>query len=339
MVSVVMPVRNEAAFIEGAVRSVVAAGRTVEAFEVLVVDGMSDDGTREAVTRLAEEHPQVRLLDNPRHTVPHAMNLGIAAARGDVVVRVDGHAEVAPDFLQRGLEELAAHPECACAGGVIENVELTPWSEAISAAMRSTFGVGNATFRTGGREGYVDTLAFGAYRKADLLAIGGFDEELVRNQDDEFNHRLLRSGGRILLVPSVVIDYFARGTLSQLGRMMYQYGLFKPLAARKLGGATTVRQLVPPAFVAALGATLALSPASAAMRVLFLLIVLAYASVVVLVALRQLPRHGAAVALRLLAAIPTIHVAYGAGYLRGIWDFVIRARRLHGGGDAIPVTR
>lgn len=325
MVSVVMPVRNEAAFIEGSVRSVVAAGRAVEAFEVLVVDGMSDDGTRALVARLAEEHPQVRLLDNPRHTVPHAMNLGIAAARGDVVVRVDGHAEVAHDFLQQGLEELAAHPECACVGGIIENVELTPWSEAISAAMRSTFGVGNAAFRTGGREGYVDTLAFGAYRKADLLTIGGFDEELVRNQDDELNFRLLRAGRKIWLSRRIRARYFVRSDLRRLFRQYFQYGYWKVYVNRKHGTVTSLRQLAPPAFVVSLTVLLAAALVWRPARVLLGLELVVYAAAAALFAARAHQRPNAL--LRIVASFATLHVGYGLGYLAGIRDFLVLGRR------------
>src|SRR5690606_33990288 len=165
-ISVLMPVRNEEAFIERALNSVITAAEHVPGHEIIVIDGMSDDGTRAVVARMQDSLANLRLLDNPRRTVPHAMNLGIRAAAGDVIIRLDGHAEMAPDFMAAALRELAAHPECACVGGPIENVDLNETAAVVSSAMSSPFGVGNARFRTGGSEGYVDTLAFGAYRRA-----------------------------------------------------------------------------------------------------------------------------------------------------------------------------
>ncbi len=324
-VSVILPVRNEAAFIERAVTSVLEAGKDLVGFEVLVVDGISDDGTREIVASLAERHPAVRLLDNLDRTVPQAMNIGIRAAAGDVVIRVDGHAEVPPDFIRANLEELEAHPECACVGGIIENVNLTPLSEAISAAMSSPFGVGNATFRTGGAEGYVDTLAFGAYRKADLERIGLFDEELVRNQDDELNFRLTRSGRKIWLSHKIQSKYVVRSSMRKLFRQYFQYGYWKVYVNRKHGTVTNVRQLVPPLFVASLVGLLVLAPWWPPARALLTIEVALYALAALAFALRamaDLPR-----ALRVMASFATLHVGYGLGYLAGMGDFFVLRRR------------
>jgi len=324
-VAVILPVRNEAAFIERAVTSVLESGKGLDRFEVLVVDGISDDGTREIVADLAERHPTVRLLDNPERTVPQAMNIGIRAAAGDVVIRVDGHAEVPPDFIRANLEELAAHPECACVGGIIENVNLTPLSEAISTAMSSPFGVGNATFRTGGAEGYVDTLAFGAYRKADLERIGLFDEELVRNQDDELNFRLTRSGRKIWLSHKIRSKYFVRSSMRKLFRQYYQYGYWKVYVNRKHGTLTNFRQLVPPLFVASLAGLLLLAPWWRAARVLLAIELALYALTALAFAWRataDLPR-----ATRVMASFATLHLGYGLGYLAGMGDFIVLRRR------------
>ena len=324
-VSVILPVRNEVAFIEGAVTSVLEAGRGIDGFEVLVVDGLSDDGTRDVVAKLAERHANVRLLDNPELTVPQAMNIGIRIASGDVVIRVDGHAEVPPDFIRANLAELAAHPECACVGGVIENVNLTPLSEAISAAMSSPFGVGNAAFRTGGQEGYVDTLAFGAYRKKDLERVGLFDEELVRNQDDELNYRLIRSGRKIWLSKRIRPKYFVRSSLRNLFRQYAQYGYWKVYVNRKHGTVTNFRQLVPPAFATSLIVLLPLAALWRPARVLLGIELAIYLLASLVFALRasRRPLH----ALRTMASFATLHVGYGLGYLAGMWDFFVLRRR------------
>ncbi|MBX3144433.1 MAG: glycosyltransferase, partial [Trueperaceae bacterium] len=152
-VTVILPVRNEAGFIAGALTSIQRAAEQAPTVgvEILVIDGASDDATREVVAELAAGDPRIRLMDNPQQTVPHAMNLGIKAARGDVVIRLDGHAELESDYLVNALAELSAHPECVCVGGPIANIGEDAISGAIAQAMSSSFGVGNARFRTGGQ--------------------------------------------------------------------------------------------------------------------------------------------------------------------------------------------
>jgi glycosyltransferase involved in cell wall biosynthesis len=324
-VTVVMPVRNEAAYVERAIRSVARAGSALDALEVIVVDGMSSDGTREVVERLAAEVPGLRLVDNPERTVPYAMNRGVMAASHDVVVRVDGHAEVHPDFLEECLAALEAHPECACVGGRIENVDLGPVSAAISLAMGSPFGVGNARFRTGGDDGYVDTLAFGAYRKADLLRVGLFDEELARNQDDELNFRLLKAGRLIWFTNRIRSRYFVRASYAKLWRQYFQYGYWKVYVNRKHGTVTNLRQLAPPALIVWLVATLAAGAFWAPARWALVATLVAYGAAALVAALAR-TREPAAL-LRTVAAFGVLHAAYGLGYLAGLRDFVMLGRR------------
>lgn len=323
-VSVIMPVRNEAQYIGRAIASIQRAGAAVRSFEIIVVDGMSDDNTRSVVTDLQGTDERIRLLDNPHRTVPHAMNIGINAAVGDVIVRVDGHAEVDPEFLAAGLRELAAHPECACVGGPIENVDLDEGSGAISLAMGSWFGVGNARFRTGGAEGYVDTLAFGAYRKADLIAVGLFDEDLVRNQDDEINFRLVAAGRKIWFSHAIRSRYFVRSDRSKLFRQYFQYGYWKVYVNRKHATFTNTRQLVPPLFVLTLGLLLLTAPFLGVARAGLALVLGAYLLVATSVAFGLTRRPATAV--QVLMAFFTLHVGYGLGYLAGVRDFIVLRR-------------
>lgn len=329
-VSVIMPVRNEGRYIARAIESVVTAGERVASFEIIVVDGISDDDTRSVVAELQARHGRILLLDNPKLTVPHAMNLGIRAASGAVIIRVDGHAEVYPDFIEMCLAELAAHPECACVGGPIENVDLDPGSAAISLAMSSKFGVGNARFRTGGEDGYVDTLAFGAYRKADLTAAGLFDEELVRNQDDDMNFRLIEAGRKIWFSNSIRSRYFVRSSLSRLFRQYFQYGYWKVYVNRKHGRFTNLRQLAPPLLVVSLAVLLIASPFLGSARVLLVVELLVYASAASYVAFRL--TEGPRTALAVVKAFITLHGGYGLGYLAGVRDFLL-LRRLPGAGS------
>ena len=323
-ISVLMPVRNEEAFIERALDSVVTAAERVTGHEIIVVDGMSDDGTRAIVARLQESVANLRLLDNPQRTVPHAMNLGVKAATGDIIIRLDGHAEMTPDFMAAALRELAAHPECACVGGPIENVDLNATAAVVSSAMSSPFGVGNARFRTGGSEGYVDTLAFGAYRRADLEAIGLFDEKLVRNQDDELNFRLLKAGRKIWFSHAIRSRYYVRSSLSKVFKQYFQYGYWKVYVNRKHSTVTNLRQLAPPLLVLTTFVLVLAGLFVSEARLLLALVLICYLAGASYFALRAStnPKRVPAIVL----AFATLHASYGLGYLSGVRDFLFLRR-------------
>lgn len=343
-VSVVIPCRNERAYIGPCLDSLLAGDYPADRLEVLVVDGASDDGTRGVLAERASREPRLRVVDNPARITPVALNLGIRAATGDVVVRMDAHSAYPPDYLRR-LVEWQAATGADNVGGTCRTLPSGDGAvpRAIAVALAHPFGVGASQFRTGVREpAWVDTVPFGCWRRETFARIGLFDEELVRNQDDEFNHRLRRAGGRLLLVPDVVVAYYARRDLRQLARMMYQYGHYKPLAARKLGHVPTLRQLVPPLFVLGLvlGPVLAaaLWPVTPLLAWATLAGVALHAGVSLLSAARAFATLGAAGAAALAACFPVMHVAYGAGYWRGVLDFVVRRRDPVGGG-AVALSR
>jgi glycosyltransferase involved in cell wall biosynthesis len=247
-----MPVRNEAVFIERAIRSVLGNDYPAEMMEVLVVDGMSDDGTRDVVRRLSEVDNRVRMLDNPRRIVPTAMNIGLKAARGDFFTRIDGHAEIPTDFLARSIQCLRERPDAWVAGGSIKTIADTYMGRAVASAMQSPIGVGNARFRLGNYEGWVDTLAFGTHHKWIVDKIGVFDEELVRNQDDEFNLRIIQAGGKIWMSKDIQSTYYSRASLGKLWRQYFQYGLWRIRTLQKHKKPASLRQLVPLLFILSL---------------------------------------------------------------------------------------
>ncbi len=218
--SIILPIRNEADFVERCLHSVCRLDYPHDQLEILVVDGMSTDGTSKIIKRLALADPRIRLLENPQRAVASAMNMGIREAKGDLFTRIDGHAVVEPDFLRVAVRELKAHPDAWVVGGCIETVSAGPQGEAIAAAMRSPVGVGNSRFRTGGYEGWVDTLAFGTHHRWIVDRIGLFDEELVRNQDDDFNQRIRAAGGKIWLSNSIRSQYFSRNDFRRLFRQV-----------------------------------------------------------------------------------------------------------------------
>ena len=324
-VSIIIPCRDEEAYIGGCLDSILASDYPGDRLEVLVADGRSTDGTRRILISYAAEHPSIILLDNPEGTTPAALNRAIRGATGDIVVRMDAHVLYPSDYVRRlveGLEESGADN----VGGVLETVpsEDTPQARAIAIGLAHPFGVGNSYFRTGVSERReVDTVPFGCYRRAIFDRVGFFDEELIRNQDDEFNFRLIRRGGRVLLLPGVSCRYFARRSLPQLARMFYQYGYFKPLVARKVGRVMTVRQLVPAMLVGSLATSAALGLWLPAAAYGFGVIAMMYAGLVLACSVRASRTEGLGCALALAAVFPTLHFSYGTGFLRGIYDHLL----------------
>ena len=262
LVTIIVPCRNEEDWIGPCLDSIIQNDYPKDRLEVLVVDGMSNDDTRSALQPFLEQHSFIQLIDNPRKTTPAAMNVGIAAAKGDLIMRMDAHYEYPTNYISRlvqWLQESAADN----VGGLlrVEPATESALAQAIAAAVTHPFGIGNAYYRLGvSKPRSVDTVPFGCYRRDVFDRVGKFDEDLLRNQDLEFNLRLRKRGGRILLVPDVVIRGRARDSLRQLTRLYYQYGYFNPLVMWKLQGSANVRQIVSPAFVLSLLVTGILAP-------------------------------------------------------------------------------
>ena len=339
-VSIVMPCRNEAAYIGACLESVLATDYPLDRVEVLVADGRSDDGTRAIVERCAARNPCVRLLDNPARITPAALNMAIRAATGDVIIRMDAHGVYPRDYVPRlvsALEETGADN----VGGVVLTLPAddTPTARAIALAFSHPLGVGNAYFRIGvAGPRWVDTVPYGCFRRELFDRVGMFDEEMVRNQDDEFNLRVIGFGGRILLLPDIVSRYYARRSLGAVGRMFYQYGYFKPLVARKAERIMT-RQLVPPLFVSSLVTTAVLGIWVPGAWEAFAGIAGAYVALLLTGAALAVRKHGFRCAAVLAAVFSIMHVCYGVGYLRGILDHWSPFRRRVRRTTPMPLTR
>lgn len=321
LVSIVIACRNEEGYVGACLDSVFANDYPQDRLEVLVAEGGSNDGTREILSGYAATHPAIVLLDNPTGSTPAALNLAIRQASGSIIIRMDAHVLYPKDYVLRLVEALQ-ESGADNVGGVLQTVPAddTPAARAIAIGLSHPFGVGNSRFRTGVRERReVDTVPFGCYRREIFDRIGWFDEELIRNQDDEFNFRLIRRGGRVLLLPDVLCRYFARRSLRQVARMYYQYGYFKPLVARKVGRVMTVRQLIPALLIVSLLGSAALSPWLLPAGLLFLLIAGTYAAVVLGCSVRAARTAGIRCGIALAGVFPTLHFSYGVGFLRGIY--------------------
>ena len=246
---IVIPCLNEQDHIERCVRSLVNQRQPKPPIRIWVVDGGSTDGTLTILQHLQNEVEELEVIHNPKKFTPISMNMGIKAGKAPVVIILGAHAEARADFVEQNVSTLNNYNEAACVGGLIENIDENRTSEFISKAMGSSFGVGNARFRTGGQEGWVDTVAFGAYRRSVLDKVGLFDESLIRNQDDELNYRIIRNGYKIRFNPAIRSRYFVRGSFVKLKKQYQQYGYWKVYVNQKWETVTTLRQLFPAAFV------------------------------------------------------------------------------------------
>ncbi len=330
LVTVIMPIRNEADFIDRSLGAVLAQDYPTSSLEILIADGRSTDATRQRVESIRERHPNVRLLDNAGRIVSTGINAALAEARGEVIVRVDGHCEIAPDYLRNGVRHLL-EAGADGVGGPLDTVGETAAAGAIAAAMSSGFGVGGAAFRTGRSGGrWVDTVAFPAYTRQAVGRAGAFDEELVRNQDDEYNYRLRKLGGRVRLASDMRARYYSRSSLRSLWRQYFQYGFWKVRVLQKHPRQMQARQFVPGLFVLALMATAAAAPASALARMLGIAVASSYLAANLGAAVWTARRHGWRHLLRLPIAFAFLHLSYGLGFLSGLLRFAHRFRDRRG---------
>jgi succinoglycan biosynthesis protein ExoA len=323
LVSVIIPVRNEAASIARCLGAILAQDYPPNRMEVLVAEGMSEDGTRAILSDIGANESRLRVIENPRKTVSTGLNAAIAAAHGEVVVRMDAHTDYAPDYLRQCINVLGetgadnvGGPWVARGSGYV--------SRAVAAAFQSPFAVGTSRGHNAQYEGLVDTVYLGCWHRSLFERIGGFDEDLVRNQDDEFNLRLTRAGGIVWQSPRIRSWYQPRGSLGSLFRQYMQYGYWKVCVIRKHRLPASFRHLVPALFVTGLlllgGAAPFWSPALWAWLALTGL----YLSMVAGASILTARRAG----LSLLPILPVVfccyHLGYGCGFLRGAWDGLLR---------------
>lgn len=326
LTSIIVPCRNERAHIEAALASMREQTDLPGGLEIIVADGRSDDGTREVLDRLAASDARIRIIDNPGQIVSTGLNRAIEAARGESVVRMDAHTVYATDYVASclaALEQTGAQN----VGGPARTRAETYFQQANALAYQSPFSGGGARFHDPDYEGWVDTVTYGCWRKQTLVDLGLFDEQLIRNQDDELNLRLVRSGGRIWQTPAIRSWYFPRASMSGLFRQYAQYGYWKVAVIQKHRLPASVRHLVPGLFVATLLALGLFSFVSYSARSALALLLATYllanfaASVVTC---RHEPNT------RYLRVMPLVfgayHFGYGCGFLRGVIDFFVLKR-------------
>lgn len=246
-VSVVMPVRDEARHLSASVRSVLDQDYTGD-IEVVMAVAPSSDGTEALVEQLLSADTRLRAVPNPSGATPSALNAAIAAARHDIVVRLDGHAHLPPDYVRIAVETLQV-TGADNVGGMMAAEGVTAFEQAVARAMTSRLGVGNAAFHTGGDAGPADTVYLGVFRRPALVGAGGYDDDYLRAQDWELNYRIRSAGGLVWFTPRLRVSYRPRRNLKTLADQYYNYGRWRRALVRRHGDTVSVRYLAPPAAV------------------------------------------------------------------------------------------
>ncbi|MDR0592842.1 MAG: glycosyltransferase family 2 protein [Bifidobacteriaceae bacterium] len=321
-VSVFLTVRNEAAHLEQAVDRIFGQAYPGP-LEVVMAVGPSDDDTAAVAGRLAERYPALRTVPNPSGRTPQGLNLAWRAATHEYLIRVDGHSLLPAGYIERAVELLES-TGAANVGGLMVPEGTRPFQRAVARAMSSPFGIGAESFHTGGRAGPAKSVYLGSFRRRDLEEVGGFNEDFARAQDWELNHRLIAAGKLVWFDPRLGVVYRPRGTWASLGRQFYATGRWRWRVIKAYPGTASARYLAPPLVTLAVAAGLATGLFGMARRSGSLAAVLAlpglYAAGVTAaagLAAKGLDRRTRA---WLPVVMATMHMAWGAGFLRAIGE-------------------
>ncbi len=308
MVSVILPILNEEHYLRETVRSILSQDYRGQ-FEVVLAVGPSHDQTEAIADQLHSEDSRIIVVENPTGRTAAGLNLALTAAKGSIIVRVDGHAQIPSDYISIAVE-LLAKTGAVNVGGMMAAVGVTRFEKAVAGAMRSPLGVGASRFHTGGEAGEVDTVYLGVFKKVALVAIGGFDERFTRAQDWELNFRLRAEGGVVYFDPRLQVTYRPRPSIAKLAKQYFEYGRWRRVVSRRHKGTINYRYLAPPValsgFVASLFLGLALNSIFIIPAAIYMIFV-AGASIAIARSLIQY--------IYLLAVIPTMHFAWGAGFI------------------------
>ena len=307
-ISVILPVLNEAPHLDESVSAILSQDY-LGIFEVILALGPSQDRTNEIANALAARDNRVKLVSNPTGKTAAGLNLAIASSQSSVIIRVDGHAKIPSNYLSLAIKILR-ETGAVNVGGVMAAEGISKFEKAVARAMRSPLGVGASRFHTGGEAGEVDTVYLGAFRREAIIAAGGFDERYTRAQDWELNHRLRKNGGKIYFDPRLHVTYRPRPNLIKLAKQYFQYGTWRRVVSRSHSGTINLRYLAPPFTL--LG-TLISVISGLLIHPIFYLPAAVYGGFVLLSSL--LIAKSVSEYFSLLAIIPTMHFAWGAGFI------------------------
>ena len=325
MISIVMPVYNEEKYIEECINSLLKQDYPRGDMEWIFVDGGSKDKTKEIILNAQKEYPQlIKLYDNPNKIVPYAMNIGIKNSVGKYIIRLDAHAEYAPDYFSKCVHYLDSI-DAENVGGVLETKAKTKTGETIAKMLSSRFGVGNSQFRTNGDSGYVDTVPFGAFKREVFTKYGGYDERLVRNQDNEMNFRIRKNGGKIYLASDIQLAYYCRDSIKGISQMARKNGQWNIITMKLCPGSMGIRHFVPLAFVLSIVLLAGLGFVWWPIWALLGAELLAYSVLDAAFSIKL--SSGFKEACLLFVLFPCFHINYGLGSLKGIFSLFSKKYR------------
>lgn len=339
LVSIIIPCRNEERFIGKCLDSILIQKYPKNKIEVLVIDGRSDDKTREVVRNYNLKNQFIKLIDNPYKVTPNGMNIGIKASKGEIVILVNSHAILDNDFLKESVKCLEKFPYADAVGGKLNAITEgnSLFSKTISFVSDSIFGSGGVRYRQREKEGFInDTLPYCAYRREVFEKIGYMDEELLRGQDAEFNLRLIKKGGKIYFSPKIKSYLHTRPQLKKFLKQQFQYGYFKVKIGKKLGFGSIFRQLIPSVFVLGLTLSFIFSFFSDIFLILFLAILSFYFLLDFIFSLEIAIKNGFKYFLPSIFVFFAFHFSYGLGFLKGIFDFLVLRKKKK---EDIGITR
>ena len=251
-VSILLPIRNEENFISQTLKSISEQDYPKDKLELVIADGDSSDGTIAKINKLKKEFINLKILHNKHKIMPKGFNLALNNSKSDIVLMLGGHLIMPKNYISKSIKNLKEF-NSSCAGGVIQAIADGFWGNVIATSISSVFGVGNVSFRVkNSKSGYVNSIPFGCYKRSVFDTIGGLDEELIRNQDDEFNFRMTQSGYKIWQDSSLVIKYFCRFSLKKLFHQYLQYGIYKVRVIQKRKALISFRHIIPSLFLISL---------------------------------------------------------------------------------------
>lgn len=328
-IAVVVPCRNEQANIKECIDAIYASelAENIQ-IQVYVVDGMSADSTLSIISELQKIHLGLVVVENRKQLTPFAFNLGIKAGfECDFFQIVGARQVICADYLQKAMNRLQENSTIWCTGGKVENVYLNKVGEIIATAMGSSFGMGLGNFRTLDSSGFVDTVGTPMYPKFVFEKIDYFDEQLIRNQDDDFNFRVTNAGGKIFYDHEISLKYYVRGNFKGLWKQFFQYGYWKVFVNKKHKAVTTLRQLIPPLFVMYLFFLLFVPFLPIVLAALALFPILTYVILACYFSIKSTRLNPNIRFVEVLKTFPVLHISYGLGYLNGIFAFFLFNKR------------
>lgn len=317
-ISLIIPVYNEEKYIDSCVDSLLKQDYPQDCMEWIFVDGMSVDKTIDILNSYYDKYPElINILKNPRKTVPYAMNIGIENSKGEYIIRLDAHAEYKNDYISKCVYYLET-TDAENVGGITITRGKGFKGNSIAKMLSCKFGVGNSDFRTNGTSGYVDTVPFGAFRRDVFKKLGGYDERLTRNQDNEMNYRIRNNGGKIYLASDIVSYYYCRDSIKGIVKMAMTNGKWNIITMNICPGSMSIRHFIPLAFLLSLVILPLLGLFNKVFTHLFLIEIILYFILDFLFSYKQSDNFKDFLFLVIL--FPIFHITYGFGSLKGLYS-------------------